>query len=160
MYAHSKKNPTIFAFYKQLWITWNFKISQMNVCIKLSKYFFESFLAHLRRKLKWAFLITMCSLSVVVVVVVVNFSYFHLLQKHRANFNQTWHKASLGKGDSSLLTFFLLIIALCKCVHWLELFLRWALWPMGLLLLDYSNFTVDSKFCCSRCDMIGTYSCL
>ena len=38
MYAHSKKN-TIFAFYKQLWMTWNFKISQMNVCIKLSKYF-------------------------------------------------------------------------------------------------------------------------
>ena len=93
---------------------------------------FESFLAHLSRRLKWAFLITMFSLSVVVVVVVVNFSYFHLLQKHRANFNQTWHKGSLGKGDSSLLIFFLLIIALCKCVHWLELFLRWALWPMGL----------------------------
>ena len=34
----------------------------------------------------------------------VNFSHFHLLlQNYWANFNQTWHKASLGKGDSSLL---------------------------------------------------------
>ena len=33
----------------------------------------------------------------------INFSYFqHLLQNHWANFNQTWHKASLRKGDSSL----------------------------------------------------------
>ena len=27
----------------------------------------------------------------------------HLLQNHRANFNQTWHKASLGEGDSSFI---------------------------------------------------------
>jgi hypothetical protein len=27
-----------------------------------------------------------------------------LLQNHLANFNQTWHKSSLGGGDSSLLT--------------------------------------------------------
>ena len=33
----------------------------------------------------------------------VNFSYFRLLlQNHWANFNQTWHKASLGREDSSL----------------------------------------------------------
>ena len=33
----------------------------------------------------------------------VNFSYFRLLlQNHWANFNQTWQKASLGGGDSSL----------------------------------------------------------
>ena len=33
----------------------------------------------------------------------VNFSRFHLLlQNHWANFNQTWQKASLGEGDSSL----------------------------------------------------------
>ena len=39
---------------------------------------------------------------VLVVVVVVNVSYFHLLlQNHWANFNQTSHKASLGEGDSS-----------------------------------------------------------
>ena len=40
---------------------------------------------------------------VIVVGVVVNFSHFHLLlQNHWANFNQTWHKASLGEGNSSL----------------------------------------------------------
>ena len=34
----------------------------------------------------------------------VTFSYFRLLLKnHWVNFNQTWHKAPLGKGDSSLL---------------------------------------------------------
>ena len=49
------------------------------------------------------------SLSVVVVVVVVvdvvvNFLNFYLLlQNHWANFNQTWHKASSGEGDSSCL---------------------------------------------------------
>ena len=33
----------------------------------------------------------------------VNFSHFHLLlQNHWTNFNQTWPKASLGEGDSSL----------------------------------------------------------
>ena len=38
-----------------------------------------------------------------VVVVVVNFSHFHLfLQNHKANFNQIRHKAFLGEGDSSL----------------------------------------------------------
>ena len=62
------------------------------------------FLAHLSWKLKWAFLIT-CRPSSVrpSVCLSVNFSHFHLLlQNHWANFNQTWHKASLGKGDSSL----------------------------------------------------------
>ena len=39
---------------------------------------------------------------VVIAVVVVNFSDFHLLiQNHWANFNQSWHKASLSGGDSS-----------------------------------------------------------
>ena len=56
-------------------------------------------------RLKKAFLIKVCPLSVVVVdvvVVVVNFSHFHLLlQNHWANFNQTWNKVSLGEGDSS-----------------------------------------------------------
>ena len=41
------------------------------------------------------------SLSVVILVVI-NFSHFHLLQNRWANINQTWHRASLGKGDSSL----------------------------------------------------------
>ena len=40
---------------------------------------------------------------VVVFVVVVIFSHFHhILQIQWVNFNQTWHKASLGKGNSSL----------------------------------------------------------
>ena len=45
-----------------------------------------------------------CSLSIVVVgVVVVNFSQFHLLlQNHLNNFNQTWHKAFLDDGNSIL----------------------------------------------------------
>ena len=52
-------------------------------------------LAHLSPRLKWAFLITICPLTVFVVVVV-NFSHFQLLlQNHWVNFNQTWHKASL-----------------------------------------------------------------
>ena len=39
-----------------------------------------------------------------VVVVVVNFSHFRLLlQNHWANFKRTYHHASLGEGDSSLL---------------------------------------------------------
>ena len=34
----------------------------------------------------------------------VNFSHFQLLlNNHWANFNQSWHKASLGKGNSKLL---------------------------------------------------------
>ena len=102
-----------------------------------------SFLAQLIQRLKWAFLIKICPLSVLVVlIVVVNFSHFQpnlaqnilgwrgfkfvqikgpasfqgeiiakniltnlknlLLQNHWANFNQTWHKASLGEGNSSL----------------------------------------------------------
>ena len=36
----------------------------------------------------------------------INFSHFNLLlQNHFANFNQTWHKASLGEGDSTLFNF-------------------------------------------------------
>ena len=35
--------------------------------------------------------------------VCLNFSHFHLLlQNYKANFNQTWDKASLGESDSSL----------------------------------------------------------
>ena len=55
--------------------------------------------AYLSQRLKWTFLIKICPLSIVGVVV--NFSHFHLLQNHWANFKQTWHKASLDVGDSS-----------------------------------------------------------
>ena len=56
------------------------------------------------QRLKWAFFITICPLSVIVVVIV-NFSHLFLLllQNHWVTFNQTWHKSSLGEGDSSLL---------------------------------------------------------
>ena len=48
-----------------------------------------------------AFLIKICLLFVVLVIL--NFSQFHLLLKyHWTNFNQTWHTASLGDDDSSL----------------------------------------------------------
>ena len=56
----------------------------------------HSFWAHLNWKLKWAFLIKCGPVSVCPSV---NFPQFHLLlQKHSANFNQTYHKASLGDG--------------------------------------------------------------
>ena len=48
--------------------------------------------------LKWAFLIKMCPLSVVAILIVnvgFNVSHFHL-QNHKANFNQTWHKATFS----------------------------------------------------------------
>ena len=85
--------------YMFIWWLGHFKISA-----HCHYYHHLTFLAHLSRRLKWAFLIKICPLSVVVVVVVVvNFSHFHLLlQNHWANFNQTCHKASLGEGDSSL----------------------------------------------------------
>ena len=62
-----------------------------------------SCLAYQSKRLKWAFLIKICPLSVVVVgiivAIVVIFSYFHVLFKNSwANFNQTLNKESLGKG--------------------------------------------------------------
>ena len=42
------------------------------------------------------------SVVVMVVVVYVNFSHFHLLKNNWTNYNQNWQKASLGEGDSSL----------------------------------------------------------
>ena len=57
-------------------------------------------------KLTWrlclwvSFFIACCPLSVCVHLFV-NFSHCHLLfQNHWTNFNQTWHKASLGEGNS------------------------------------------------------------
>ena len=125
------------------------------------------FLVHLSRRLKWAFLIEICPLS----VVVVHFSHFYLLlQSHWASFNRTWHKASLGEEDSSWrykletynsqkLDFFSLslslnqrvsiIIALQKSVCYLEMFLRWAMWPMGLfffLVTFNRNIKVRRKY--------------
>ena len=62
------------------------------------------FLAHLSWKLKWAFLIACRPLFVCPSVHLSVYFYFFplLLKNHWANFNQTWHKASLGKRDTSL----------------------------------------------------------
>ena len=67
---------------------------------------FKFLLAHLSWKLNLSF---SDHLSCVVCVFVclsvrpsVKFSRFQLIQNHWANFNQTWHKPSLGRGDSSL----------------------------------------------------------
>ena len=96
------------AFCKKIW--WRgFVFHTLRTFLIDIKLYRIMFLAHLSRRLKWAFLIKICPLSVVVVVVVtvvivvVNFSHFHLLPQNQwTNFNQTWHKASLGEGDSSL----------------------------------------------------------
>ena len=65
------------------------------ICLLDTKKVFPSLAHHLSRRLKRDFLIKICPLSVVLVVE--NFSHFHLLLKnHWANFNQSWHKASLG----------------------------------------------------------------
>ena len=51
-----------------------------------------SLLAHLSLKLKWAILIALVRLSL-------HKLFYLFLQNHGANFNQTWHKASLGEGN-------------------------------------------------------------
>ena len=59
------------------------------------------FLAHLSWKLKWAILIAFCPSSVWRLSV--RLLHFRLLLQNRwANCNQSWHKSSLGKGDSDL----------------------------------------------------------
>jgi hypothetical protein len=55
------------------------------------------FLAHLSWKLKWAFLIARC--PSVCPSANFNLHFGLLLQNHWTNFDQTWHKSSLGKGD-------------------------------------------------------------
>ena len=58
---------------------------------------------------------------IIVFVIVLNFSHFCLIpQNHWAKLNQSWHKASLGKGDSNLLTCRGVIVVIVK-VHWRNL---------------------------------------
>jgi hypothetical protein len=58
------------------------------------------FLAHQNWKLKWVFLIAH---RPSILLFVCELAYFRLpLQNHWTNFIQTWHKAFLGGGDSSL----------------------------------------------------------
>ena len=150
-----------------------------------------------------AFLIENC-------VVIINFSHFCLLQNHWIKFNQTQHKALLGKGDLSLFKWmgtpfpsgddnqiviihwwnwklffsrttgqistklgrkhswekgiqvfankglfsfsnrtlnqcYGIIKPLCRYVYWLELFLRWVMWPMGLLFTNSYSLKYTDK---------------
>ena len=84
---------------EQIWCVWTIAISKLKVVKQVIMN--GAFLAHLNRRLKWAFLIKICPLSVVVIVVVfvfivLNFSHFDLLlQNQWANFNQTWHELIL-----------------------------------------------------------------
>ena len=76
----------------------------------------------------------------------------------------TWGISSLGEGNSSLcqsraISILIktinesislnqcncIIRALCKCLHWSELFLRWAMWLMGLLFFTAPTARHDSK---------------
>jgi hypothetical protein len=60
-----------------------------------------AFLPHLSWKFKWAFLIACCPASVCLSICKL-LHFWVLLQNHYTNFNQTWHKSSLGEGDSSV----------------------------------------------------------
>jgi hypothetical protein len=76
--------------------------------VRLGSFNFLDFLAHLSWKLKWAFLIALCPSSVRLsvcpsvrpsVCLSVRLLHFQLLLQNRwANFNQSWHKSSVGKG--------------------------------------------------------------
>jgi hypothetical protein len=54
-------------------------------------------LVHLRWKIKWAFLIARCPVSVLPSVCTL-LNFWLLIQNHWTNFNHTWHKSSLGEG--------------------------------------------------------------
>jgi hypothetical protein len=75
-------------FYTLLWV---------RLCISCNNVALYPFLAHLSWKLKWAILIACCPSSICLSVR--KLLHFRLLlQNHWANFNQTWHKSSLGEG--------------------------------------------------------------
>ena len=77
-----------------------------------------------------------------------------LLQNHWANFNQTWHKVSLGEWHAILFKEEAFIII--KIIFFFSslnqryvsidfnCFVRWAMWPMGLLLYFWS-FCLENK---------------
>jgi hypothetical protein len=87
-----------FSWWSKLWIVF-FTISMVQLFGKYVNLVFVSlhvickpFLAHQSWKLKWAFLIVCPS--------VYKLLQFRLLQNQWTNFNQTWHKSSLGGGES------------------------------------------------------------
>ena len=89
--------------FKDKWSIFILLVNKMGIdFIYLSYiYILVTILAHLSWKLKWAFPIA-CRPSSVRPSVRTFFLFRHL-HNHWANLNQTWHKASLGGGDSSLL---------------------------------------------------------
>ena len=88
------------AYYIFLMCKKHFMQDSNNILIEL--FYLES-PQTLGKKFKWILKVWNIYVVGVVVDVGVNFTHFHiLLQNHGANFNQTWHKASLGRGDSSL----------------------------------------------------------
>ena len=93
---------SVFSSFHKLWFDhWFFSLSLQIFILYIIVVGF--LLVHLSRK--WAFLIKICPKSFisVVVVVVVKCSYFHLLlNNHWTSFNQTWYKAFLDHGNSSL----------------------------------------------------------
>ena len=99
-----------------------------------------------------------------------------LLQNHWANFNQTWHKASLcewdlilfkeepfnsHKGNNGVFLLLLINVMILSYVFIdLNCFLRWAMWPMGLLLhlISLLQFSFDVNCTCITC--IRVNSCI
>ena len=110
---------TVLKYLIHILITYNYNSidtswSKMNHCfnhfpLSIKRFIWEILLfCSPQLKAQVSFLIPCCLSSVCLSVrLFVNFSHFHLLlQNHWANFDQswhqTWHKASLGKGVSSL----------------------------------------------------------
>ena len=91
--------------------------------------FILGFLAHLGRRLKWAFLFKICcrcrrcrKLSTFSSSYTFTKLNNLLLQNHWANFNQTLHNASLGEGNSSLFKWMALSFSkgkYCLCKRYL-----------------------------------------
>ena len=85
---HLPKTPTCYLSVYQNYIN---KVVSLNNNLNKKQYF----LVHMSQRLRWAFLIKICQLSVVTIEL--NFYRFYfLLQNHWANFNQPWHKASIS----------------------------------------------------------------
>jgi hypothetical protein len=75
----------------------NNNVSNFKFCLDFGNWTIQwnSFLAHLSWKLKWAFLITFCPSSFCLSVW--RLLHFQLLLQNRwVNFNQSWHKSSLA----------------------------------------------------------------
>ena len=124
------------------------------------------FLVHLSRKLRWAILIEICPLSVVTFLYssleplgqfqpnlaqsILRWRGFKLtLQIRNIQFSKIRFSLSLSPSPSLSLSLSLNNHSFAKCVCYLEMFLRWAMWPMGLLffLVTFNrNIKVRRKY--------------